>query len=246
MLLTQIKYDLKMFFRELFYLVFTVVVPPVTYILMGQMFSKETYSGGMNYVQMYTPSFIVLISFSVVFFAFGFDQVMNRAAGIEKRLFITPITDKVLLLSSIAKSFIIASAGFFLITLIGILVYDLRLSFVGFLVSYFSLLIVNAFMLDYSHPIYSNFKEVKTALVVSIVLFQVVMFTGGFSVPVESLPNFVRYVAYVNPIYHLNKIYVSIWNQTFDFTQATFISVGYVVSLLIISLLVIRFNKKKE
>ncbi|MFS7238441.1 ABC transporter permease [Carnobacterium divergens] len=97
-----------------------------------------------------------------------------------------------------------------------------------------------------SHAIYSNFKEVKTALVVSIVLFQVVMFTGGFSVPVESLPNFVRYVAYVNPIYHLNKIYVSIWNQTFDFTQATFISVGYVVSLLIISLLVIRFNKKKE
>ena len=44
MLLTQIKYDLKMFFRELFYLVFTVVVPPVTYILMGQMFSNATFS----------------------------------------------------------------------------------------------------------------------------------------------------------------------------------------------------------
>ncbi|ACA41483.1 ABC transporter permease [Lysinibacillus sp. fkY74-1] len=246
MLLTQIKYDLKMFFRELFYLVFTVVVPPVTYILMGQMFSNATYSGGMNYVQMYTPSFIVLISFSVVFFAFGFDQVMNRAAGIEKRLFITPITDKILLMSSIAKSFIIATAGFFLITLIGLLVYDLQLSIVNFLVSYLSLLLINAVMLVYSHAIYSNFKEVKTALILSIVLFQIVMFTGGFSVPVESLPNFVKYVSYVNPFYHLNNIYISIWNETFEFNQDMLISIGYTSALLIISLVVIKFNNKKE
>lgn len=246
MLLTQIKYDLKMFFRELFYLVFTVVVPPVTYILMGQMFSDSTYSGGMNYVQMYTPSFIVLISFSVVFFAFGFDQVMNRAAGIEKRLFITPITDKILLLSSIAKSFIIASAGFFLITMIGIFAYGLQLSIVNFIVSYFSLLMINACMLIYSHAIYSNFKEVKTALVVSIVLFQIVMFTGGFSVPVESLPDFVQIISYINPIYHLNQIYIAIWNQTFTFNQDMLISISYTAALIVISLIVIRVSKKKE
>lgn len=244
MLITQIKYDLIMFFRELFYLVFTVVVPPVTYILMGQMFSNATYSGGMNYVQMYTPSFIVLISFSVVFFAFGFDQVMNRAEGIEKRLFITPITDKILLMSSIAKSFIIATAGFVLITLIGILIYDLQLSIVNFLVSYLSLLLINAIMLVYSHAIYSNFKEVKTALIMSIVLFQIVMFTGGFSVPVESLPNFVKYVSYVNPFYHLNKMYISIWNQTIEFNQDMLISIGYVSFLLIISLVVNKLKKR--
>ncbi|WP_445477951.1 ABC transporter permease [Lysinibacillus irui] len=246
MLLTQIKYDLKMFFRELFYLVFTVFVPPVTYILMGQMFSNATYSGGMNYVQVYTPSFIVLISFSVVFFAFGFDQVMNRAAGIEKRLFITPITDKILLMSSIAKSFIIATAGFFLITLIGLLVYDLQLSIVNFLVSYLSLLLINAVMLVYSHAIYSNFKEVKTALIISIVLFQIVMFTGGFSVPVESLPKFIQYVSYANPFYHLNNIYISVWNQSFELNQDMLISVGYASALLIISLVVIKLNNKKE
>ncbi len=246
MLLTQIKYDLKMFFRELFYLVFTVFVPPVTYILMGQMFSNATYSGGMNYVQVYTPSFIVLISFSVVFFAFGFDQVMNRAAGIEKRLFITPITDKILLMSSIAKSFIIATAGFFLITLIGLLVYDLKLSIVNFLVSYLSLLLINAVMLVYSHAIYSNFKEVKTALIISIVLFQIVMFTGGFSVPVESLPKFIQYVSYANPFYHLNNIYISVWNQSFELNQDMLISVGYASALLIISLVVIKLNNKKE
>lgn len=79
-----------MFFRELFYLVFTMIVPPTSYLLMGQMFGDATYGGGLNYIQTYTPSFMLLISFTVVFFAFGFDQVMNRSTGIEKRLLTTP------------------------------------------------------------------------------------------------------------------------------------------------------------
>lgn len=149
-------------------------------------------------------------------------------------------------MSSIAKSFIIATAGFFLITLIGLLVYDLKLSIVNFLVSYLSLLLINAVMLVYSHAIYSNFKEVKTALIISIVLFQIVMFTGGFSVPVESLPNFIQYVSYANPFYHLNNIYISVWNQSFELNQDMLISVGYASALLIISLVVIKLNNKKE
>lgn len=245
MLLTQIKYDLKMFFRELFYLVFTVVVPPVTYIIMGQMFGNDIYSGGMNYVQQYTPSFIILISFSVVFFAFGFDQVMNRAAGIEKRLFITPITDKVLLISSIVKSIIIASAGFFLITIIGVVMYGLKLTVLNFIISYVALLGINAIMLIYSQAIYSNFKEVKSALVVSIVLFQIVMFTGGFSIPVDKLPNLVQIVAKINPIYHLNQLYIAVWNQTFTLDKATVTSLVYTGVLVAISIIVIKYKKKK-
>lgn len=71
MLVTQLKYDLKMFFRELFYLVFTVIMPPASYVFMGQLFDNKVYGDNLNYVQFYTPSFIILITFSVVFFAFG-------------------------------------------------------------------------------------------------------------------------------------------------------------------------------
>lgn len=245
MLVKQIKYDLMMFFREIFYLIFTVVVPPVSYILMGQMFGSETYAGGMNYAEQYTPSFIILIGFSVVFFAFGFDQVMNRAGGIEKRLFITPITDRIVLLSSIVKSFIIASAGFFLIAIIGILLYNLEITPFEFLGSYAVLLMFNALMLIFSQALYSNFQEVKTALVTSIIMFQIVMFTGGFSIPVNSLPDFMQVFAKINPIYHLNTIYVLIWNQNFEWSKESLISIGYLIVLTIISLFVIKFNKKR-
>ena len=86
MLATQLKYDLLMFSRELFYLVFTVLVPPATYIFMGQLFGEQTYAGNLSYVQTYTPSFILVITFTVVFFAFGFDQVTHRTTGVEKRI----------------------------------------------------------------------------------------------------------------------------------------------------------------
>lgn len=246
MLRTQIKYDLKMFFREAFYLVFTVIVPPLSYIFMGQMFNNATYDGGMNYAQVYTPSFIVLISFSVVFFAFGFDQVINRAEGIEKRLRITPITNGTILISSIMKAFLIASAGFFLITLIGVLIFELKISAITFLISYASLLAIDACMLIYSQALYSNFKNMKSALVISILLFQVVMFTGGFSIPVANLPEFVRYISYVNPIYHLNQLYIAIWNQTFLWNQDTLVSLTYLIALMFGSLIVIAVNRNKE
>ena len=69
MLATQLKYDLLMFSRELFYLVFTIVVPPVTYIFMGQLFGDQTYAGNLSYAQTYTPSLFYLshspLSFSL-------------------------------------------------------------------------------------------------------------------------------------------------------------------------------------
>ena len=85
MLATQLKYDLLMFTRELFYLLFIVVVPPVTYIFMGQLYGDFTYSGNLSYGQVYTPSFILLITFGVIFFSFGFEQVMQRITGVRKK-----------------------------------------------------------------------------------------------------------------------------------------------------------------
>ena len=133
MLATQLKYDLLMFSRELFYLVFTIIVPPVTYIFMGQLFGDQTYAGNLSYAQTYTPSFILLITFGVIFFAFGFDQVMNRTTGVEKRISLSPVPQNTLLLSSILKSIIITSIGFFLSYSIGMLVYNLSFEPLRFL-----------------------------------------------------------------------------------------------------------------
>jgi len=245
MLATQLKYDLLMFTRELFYLLFIVVVPPVTYIFMGQLYGDFTYAGNLSYGQVYTPSFILLITFSVIFFTFGFEQVMQRVTGVQKRIQLTPMPKNILLFSSILKSIILTSTGFFLIYMIGIIAYDVKFHLFNLMSSYAFFVLLNAALLIISSAIYSLFTNVNSALVFSIIIFQVVMVTGGFTAPVEMMPKFVQILSEMNPVYLMNQLFIDVWNGQLLFDKSTWISTSYVVSLVIIALFFLRLRDKK-
>lgn len=244
MLVNQLKYDLIMFSRELFYLVFTIIVPPVTYLFMGELFGDSMYAGGLNYAETYTPSFILLITFGVVFFAFGFDQVMNRTTGVEKRISLSPVPKKILLLSNILKSIIITSFGYFLVFFIGMIVYDLSFELLTFLASFGFFMLLNAALLIISSAIYSLFTSMNAALVFSIVIFQVGMISGGFAMPVDMMPKFVQTIANFNPLYHMNQLFIAVWNSQFTLDNQSLLSIGYILGCVVISLLLLRFVNK--
>ncbi|WOV87207.1 ABC transporter permease [Sporosarcina oncorhynchi] len=244
MLVNQLKYDLIMFSRELFYLVFTIIVPPVTYLFMGELFGDSMYAGGLNYAETYTPSFILLITFGVVFFAFGFDQVMNRTTGVEKRISLSPVPKKILLLSNILKSIIITSFGYFLVFFIGMIVYDLSFELLTFLASFGFFILLNAALLIISSAIYSLFTSMNAALVFSIVIFQVGMISGGYAMPVDMMPKFVQTIANFNPLYHMNQLFIAVWNSQFTLDNESLLSIGYILGCVVISLLLLRFVNK--
>ena len=244
MLRTQLRYDLLMFSREFFYLAFSLIIPPVTYIFLGQIFEGNSYAGGLSYAETYTPSFILLITFSVIFFAFGFEQVMNRSTGVEKRVLLSPVPQKVLLLSNILKSIIVTSFGYFMIQLLGIFIYDLTFHLFGFIISYIFFILLNAALLVIASAVYSLFQDMKNALIFSIILFQIVMFTGDFALPIQMLPEFIQVIAHINPLYHMNHLFIDIWNRQFHFYTDTFISIGYILFILIAAYIVIQIKKK--
>jgi len=246
MLATQLKYDLLMFSRELFYLVFTIVVPPVTYLFMGQLFGDQTYAGNLNYAETYTPSFILVITFTVVFFAFGFDQVMQRTTGVEKRISISPVSKNTLLLSSIIRAIIMTSFGFILISIIGFLVYDLQIRFWDIFLSYGFFILLNAVLLILASAIYSFFQRMNSALVFSIVIFQVIIFTGGLAMPIRLMPNFIQVIADFNPLYHMNNLFISVWNGQFSYNSPTLLSIRYLVLLVIVSMICLRIQNKRK
>jgi ABC-2 type transport system permease protein len=246
MLATQLKYDLLMFSRELFYMIFTIIIPPVTYLFMGQLFGDQIYAGNLNYAETYTPSFILLITFGVIFFAFGFDQMLNRTTGVEKRISLSPVPQNILLLSGILKSIIITSIGFSLIVLIGLLAYDLSFDPLRFIGAYGFFIILNAVLLTISWAIYSLFKSMNAALVFSIVIFQVVIFTGGFTMPISMMPKFVQVIAELNPLYHMNNLFIAIWNGQLTFNNSTLISIGYIAGLVMIALIITRFSNQRR
>lgn len=244
MLRTQLKYDLIMFSRELFYLLFTIVVPPATYLFMGELFGSFTYAGNLSYAETYTPSFILLITFGVVFFAFGFDQVMNRTTGVEKRICLSSVPKKLLLLSNILKSIIITSFGFFLVFFIGMLAYDLSFSLWNLILSFAFFMLLNATMLIISSAIYSLFTSMNGALVFSIIIFQIGMITGGFAMPVDRMPEFIQIIAYFNPLYHMNQLFIDVWNGNLQMDNSSLLSIGIIMGCLVISLIVLHVVNK--
>ncbi|MFD1205501.1 MULTISPECIES: ABC transporter permease [Sporosarcina] len=244
MLLTQLKYDLLMFTREIFYMVFTIIVPPATYLFMGQLFGDATYAGNLSYAETYTPSFILLITFGVVFFAFGFDQVMNRTTGVEKRINLSPVPKRTLLLSNILKSFIITSIGYFLVFFIGMIAYDLSFKPINFVLSFGVFLLFNAALLIISSAIYALFTSMNGALVFSIVIFQVVLFTGGFAMPIDMMPKFVQVIANLNPLYHMNQLFIAVWNGQLEWGTTTFVAIGYILILIVISLVTLNLANR--
>ncbi|QNK88543.1 ABC transporter permease [Sporosarcina sp. resist] len=246
MLATQLKYDLLMFSRELFHLVFTIVVPPVTYIFMGQLFGDQTYAGNLSYAQTYTPSYILLITFTTVFFAFGFDQVTHRTTGVEKRIRLSPVSKNMLLLSSIIRSIIITSFGYLFVYAIGMLLYDLQFHVLNFILAYGFFIALNAALLVIASAIYSFFNEMKSALVFSIVIFQVVIFTGGFAFPINMMPKFIQVIAEFNPLYHMNNLFIGVWNEQLTFDNSTLISVVYISCLVIVALFVLHISTKRR
>lgn len=244
MLKTQLKYDLIMFSRELFYLLFTIVVPPATYLFMGELFGSFTYAGNLSYVETYTPSFILLITFGVIFFAFGFDQVMNRTTGVEKRISLSPVPKKLLLLSSIMKSIIITSFGFFLVSIIGVIAYDLSFTVWNFILSFSFFMLLNATLLIISSAIYSLFTTMNGSLVFSIIIFQVGMITGGFAMPVDRMPEFVQIIAHFNPLYHMNQLFIAVWNGQLQMDNSSLLSIGVIIGCFVGSLIVLYVGNK--
>lgn len=233
-----------MFSREIFYMVFTIIVPPVTYLFMGQLFGDTMYAGNLSYAETYTPSFILLITFGVVFFAFGFDQVMNRTTGVEKRINLSPVPKRTLLISNILRAIIITSFGYFLVFFIGMVAYDLSFHPINFIMAFITFMLFNAALLIISSAIYSLFTSMNGALVFSIVIFQIVMFTGGFTMPIDMMPKFVQVIAEFNPIYHMNQLFIAIWNGQFQWDSSTLLSIGFIISCVIVSLFILRFANK--
>ena len=124
--------------------------------------------------------------------------------------------------------------------------YDLQFNMASFISSYGFFISLNATLLIIAAAIYSFFNEMKSALVFSIVIFQVVIFTGGFTMPISMMPKFVQIIADLNPLYHMNNLFIAIWNEQLTFTNNTLISIGYIVCLVIIAWIIIKFANKRR
>lgn len=138
------------------------------------------------------------------------------------------------------------SFGFVLISVIGYLMYDLQLRFWSVILSYGFFILLNAVLLILASAIYSFFQRMNSALVFSIVIFQVVIFTGGLAMPIRLMPNFIQVVADFNPLYHMNNLFIAIWNGQFSLDSQTLLSSGYLALLVMVALICLHIQNKRK
>lgn len=240
----QLKYELLLFLRQPIYILLIIIFPPIMLVIFGSMYGSTTYNGA-SFFQKYLPAYIFSMSLSIIMFSVGLEGVEKKEQGIMKMLKTKPYSYASYILTQIIKSVIVATFGFFELLLIAIFLYDVDVSNVNLFFNYcvfIIILIINSYIFI---SLFSVFKKFKVALMVSLIIYQVMMFLSDFTIPVSQLPSALKKVAEVNPFYHLNHIFISSWNnQIFnDFTIKSLISISTIVIISsIVSIISLRIR----
>ena len=64
--------------------------------------------------------------------------------------------------------------------------------------------------------------------------------------PISMMPKFIQVIAEFNPLYHMNNLFIAVWNEQLTFDNSTLISIGYISCLVIVALFVLRFSNKRR
>lgn len=228
--LKQLKYELFLFLRQPIYVLLIIIFPPIMLIIFGAMYGSTSYDG-VSFFQKYLPAYIFSMSLSIIMFSVGLEGVEKKEQGIMKMLKTKPYSYTNYIFTQIIKSVIIATFGFFELLLIAIFLYNVDVSNVNLFYNYcvfIIILIINSYIFI---NLFSAFKSFKVALLTSLIIYQVIMFLSDFTIPVSQLPNAAKQIAYMNPFYHLNHIFISSWNSEIfsDFTIKSLISIGGII-----------------
>lgn len=235
----MVKYDFLVFLREPFFALPIMVLPGIFFFVFMKIFSDQI--GGAEGFGMYIPIYALLISFLILFFNIGLQYVTEKERGIHKRLIISSISPYQIILTYIIRGVILSLLGFTEILLIGIFVFNTKITdhLISFIITF---LIIISITLLFSLSTHNLFKNSKQVLPYTIIMFQYVLFASGLMFPISSLPNYLKPIVYINPFYHMKEVLLDVWN----WSQLNYINILYLLFISIVCIFLIRFKNRKR
>lgn len=233
--LTHTKMEMKLFFREKLSLLFTFIVPAVSFIVFGLMFRSNSYDG-LDYFQAYIPSMIAIIIFTTAFFSMGVQIVIDREKGVYRRLKGTPLNQQAVFTATVVKGFFAIYVGAIEIMLISKfgfkseltdhpIEFFLALTFCS--ITFFSIgFIVSALV-----------KRMQAALGIAMIAMYPMMFLSGATLPLEALPEVLQTSSTIVPLTYVVNVLRDGWNGTL-FTTGSLVDLGVLSGILIVSAII--------
>jgi ABC-2 type transport system permease protein len=171
------------------------------YIFIDQPIS--TASEDLEYIEFFVPGIIAMsVMSSSLFGTVGINTEL-RQKGILRKLATTPLTRSEWLLSNILYQFIMALMSTTVILLVGFLVFGLRPHIGPFM---FLFIILNVFAFGGIGMLITRFvKEAESAQAAANAVMFPMMFLAGTFFPLEMMPDFLKVIAKVLPLYYVNE-----------------------------------------
>ncbi|NVY96183.1 ABC transporter permease [Lactobacillus sp. DCY120] len=244
--LKQLNIELRLYARQPLYLLFSLVMPVASFYFFGSMYSNMKY-GGIDFFTVYIPSFCMLILFSSSVFSVGNQVVADKEKGIYKRIRVTPISLIRFISVILLKASIVAIIGFLLIILVAKFVFGVaigieKLPFMGIYILF------TVFSLGIGVLLALIIKKVNTYTMVMMTLFFPMFFLSDATIPLSTMPKWMRFLAEFNPLYHANKILRFFWNEKFReiYSNSLWKSFVFLGIIILVLFLVLLFRWRKS
>ncbi|RWR04948.1 ABC transporter permease [Siminovitchia fortis] len=204
--------ETKLFFREKMAVFWTFLFPVLMIWLFGAMFGSAKI-GGMTYSNAYIPSWIAVNILTTAFFGIGTVMANYREKGILRRYQVTTVRPWMVLTAQTVQGTVIFTISAVIILIFGFLVFDLHVpKYLGSTLLAILLSLVAFF--PFGLLINSIAKSVRTASAISSLAMNLMIFLSGATFPIEWMPNVLRVIAHILPLYYVIDLIRQTWNFT--------------------------------
>lgn len=240
---TYFKLDMKLFFREPLYVIFTLLLPAIMFYIFGTMYSNDTFSGNLDYVQRFLPSQLSMILYAVGGFTLGLQIVTDKYSKAYKRLSVTPINLNMIMISIFLRGLLVVLVALIELCLMSMLMFHANLQTVQWLEFIAATLICSVMFFSLGFMIASISSKPNHALTILLILFYPMNMLSGSMFPIENLPMLFKFFSKIIPQTYTNKVLISTWTGHF-YEPEMLISLGIILIFALIFIIVSRITFK--
>jgi ABC-2 type transport system permease protein len=237
--------ELKLFVREPVTLVFTLILPLIILIVMGEVFGKSaannSFYRGVNAMDYYAPAYIGIVIAAIGLVAIPVHIAGYRERGILRRFSASSLSAKSLFSSQVAVSLLITAVCVCVLLLPSIFVYHIQAPISLSLVIGGSVLAMLSFI---TLGVFLGFllPSARAAQGVGIVLFFFMFMIPGAGPPRAAMSPLMQDVGQVMPVWHVTSLLQDAWLGYGWNVLASLILTGILLLAIVFSFLVFKWE----
>jgi ABC-2 type transport system permease protein len=201
-LVSQIKLETKLFYRDKGDLFWALAFPVFFTVLFGLIYRGESWDG-MPPINYLLPGIITMAVMVTCLMNTATGVISDREKGIFRRLSLTPLKRQTLIGGQIASRYLVVLVQTIILIVLGTTAFGVNIG--GNYLLFWVALTLGAFsFFALGFALTTFIKSEKAAVPAAMAFFFVLLFLGGCLFPIDIMPGFLQPVCKALPSSHLN------------------------------------------